>query len=1510
MRSRNSIKSKLSVLESEKNKLTKTLGTLAALVIAIDENNKYESLKEEISVFINKLRENLIDNFQKKSVEKEDQFNYNLKVLKEILKDQSNYSSRFNEILFQNGVYPYWKRHWPTLIPFSYWIVKNVHWKYFNLSNILVVTKSIFNVSKAFIMSYLANPIISMWKSLWFEENQLALLSAKSLDSDLESLQRMVMDFAQQSRYIDHDSQTIGKILTDAKLGDLTFIYKQYEKDIKNPIKSILLGDMLRLILIQIQKSKVDLEIAMTALDKLIKSNEFNLTLMTVIPSFLFIFWSIKKAISFFKNRNNLSKKRILSELTEILGNVERILTKSDGDSEMPLQMYGQLLLDLDVLRRFSKRLKLTEKEIINFNLDIKDLEMLKTLAAARKEAEEAAKIEIQNTRKLQQELIKKIQRPVVKLKQDLLTLQRQREAKYNTFISNQKSFNDRIEALKRRIQNEENNINGLQQGLFDLEGQITSCVNEMGSIKPLVDGIHQEWQVSIERFHKINDQIQSCEDKIKDLEGKLRVGSPLAIEEKIKACNGKREELMNLLEKEDLSFYNYTNDVDLLEKEIRDAEFECESMKNELNGFDQEILSINESRRLQEEFLRDCQRKYDESVQQLDEAKNLLNEDRISLTFKSEFSRREELETERSRLKDEIMRLQSRLEDVESQIVKFDEDVKWHEALNSAERDIEMAKNSYEEAQEIQKYAHSALMSAKDMVSRLSDSIGAKQQEKMTFTGTVNAASDNLNKKRSALDILKANLNQKRSSSDALKAEIERVDEMIHGLNKDLNFHHDNAKIWNSELEDLKNQRDGLKREAEDQCIKNRDLTQREGSLRTQLGNCERNINMLKSKIQSQKLKIDASQRLISSMKNDEQRMLSEQSASFDDSFFTSQEDQIQKAEAAVALENQQKEIVSKTQQLAKIKIKQNPRIFIDQEGMKHTSPKSDQMIADKVLEMLIQQYKTIKNELANKIELLEHFQNLNVIAEETIRDLKTTIAQEQQSRLRIEENYAKLENFIKQRIDLTQLTQNLKFSKEKGTNGSLKLPCNNDGINIHFKKNGKNHQNGCLDDRSEIFGPFKNNSNECKNAPNTKTGYPQCETTPVIINAGNESTEKIAMTNTLVADTTDTSLNKTFIEMPRIVEESSIYETNQAQRSHKNVSRANSPNLLDDSCNESDLETSENFVLSEIEIFKLKEDKKSHDIKVPWKDWVTMLQLILANKEFLLFKTDESVQSRLIKAILSTNAPIERILNKLWMEEKDLKSIANICFLIKISIIMHQEASQLESLGYFVNNIVRTFGRKKIFVVFLDLIILISDNDLSRCFKKETVEALVNHTLYNTNLHIKQNLEKLNSKKERLMSLSFHSLSKYLNVSNVDKPPDLRSIITRNVHKIISSMKKHPKLKRKKLRLVRDTVTLASLLGSGDFCLASELEIELKGFLESINSRNDKKVISLILIGQLGNEGFISQHLPQYLGNSSWIISLATAISLRRIKNETDVSIRLWLQNLSKEHMKKLQV
>ena len=110
------------------------------------------------------------------------------------------------------------------------------------------------------------------------EDSEIAIMSKESLQGDRASLERMVVDFA-----IDNANTSSGARLTDAEVadirakvgeGDLTPVLRAYERDLRRPFMGTIKGDLIRALLIQIQKTKVDVEVAVGGIDNLLRSQE------------------------------------------------------------------------------------------------------------------------------------------------------------------------------------------------------------------------------------------------------------------------------------------------------------------------------------------------------------------------------------------------------------------------------------------------------------------------------------------------------------------------------------------------------------------------------------------------------------------------------------------------------------------------------------------------------------------------------------------------------------------------------------------------------------------------------------------------------------------------------------------------------------------------------------------------------------------------------------------------------------------------------------------------------------------------------------------------------------------------------------------------------------------------------------------------------------------------------------------------------------------------------------
>ena len=213
------------------------------------------------------------------------------------------------------------------------------------------------------------------------KDSEVAIMSKESLKGDRDSLERMVVDFA-----IDHpeasdygtgglSEEQISKIRAKVKEGDLTPVLRAYEKDLRSPLKGTVRGDLVRTLLIQVQKTKVDVEVAISGIDALLKSQELVFGFVGLTPGVLVCFAAFRYLGGAFGNRRGLKQGRRAGRTVRILRNIDRILTFATPTQNNLLSYkdHGLLLCEVHVLRQAAHQLLPGEIER-DFLEDVGDL--------------------------------------------------------------------------------------------------------------------------------------------------------------------------------------------------------------------------------------------------------------------------------------------------------------------------------------------------------------------------------------------------------------------------------------------------------------------------------------------------------------------------------------------------------------------------------------------------------------------------------------------------------------------------------------------------------------------------------------------------------------------------------------------------------------------------------------------------------------------------------------------------------------------------------------------------------------------------------------------------------------------------------------------------------------------------------------------------------------------------------------------------------------------------------
>jgi hypothetical protein len=198
-------------------------------------------------------------------------------------------------------------------------------------------------------------------------------MGAQSLSSDLDSLERMVLSFAKDSGVNNQcDLEMIG---SKALQGDLKFVLESYEQDLRSPIYSITTGTLIRPLLIQIQKAKVDAALALSALDTLLRSNELNFAFLAVLPVLGIVGLSISWARGRLINWSGSGKTYLKALMQKSLRSIEKEFNRNPHSSNhMHPESYGHVLVDLTLLKRTGAKL-LQPIDYVEFLNDLEHLE-------------------------------------------------------------------------------------------------------------------------------------------------------------------------------------------------------------------------------------------------------------------------------------------------------------------------------------------------------------------------------------------------------------------------------------------------------------------------------------------------------------------------------------------------------------------------------------------------------------------------------------------------------------------------------------------------------------------------------------------------------------------------------------------------------------------------------------------------------------------------------------------------------------------------------------------------------------------------------------------------------------------------------------------------------------------------------------------------------------------------------------------------------------------------------
>ncbi|CDK29455.1 unnamed protein product [Kuraishia capsulata CBS 1993] len=249
-------------------------------------------------------------------------------------------------------------RYWVStalIVLYAPALIKNVVSEWDEL--VLFFKHNVVGTLVGFWNNWIISPLNNIFATVRHDDNsRIAIMSKQSLESDLSSLERMVTDYSLANISLagqELDPRlALATVQENVKNGDITIVMRKYEQDLKSPVKSIIMGDMLTNLLIQIQKAKVDGTVAISGIDKILKSQELVFGVVAASPSLLVVYWVLRSVESYIRTGYvyRFSRDRKLLVL-QSLNNIERLLNLALHDDAINFENSGMLLLELITLR-------------------------------------------------------------------------------------------------------------------------------------------------------------------------------------------------------------------------------------------------------------------------------------------------------------------------------------------------------------------------------------------------------------------------------------------------------------------------------------------------------------------------------------------------------------------------------------------------------------------------------------------------------------------------------------------------------------------------------------------------------------------------------------------------------------------------------------------------------------------------------------------------------------------------------------------------------------------------------------------------------------------------------------------------------------------------------------------------------------------------------------------------------------------------------------------------------
>ncbi|PBK74841.1 NCA2-domain-containing protein [Armillaria solidipes] len=250
---------------------------------------------------------------------------------------------------------------WPKLLLIPPLVAYTVRSLYASRTSLVQMALDAHETVRSFILGWLVEPCLDIIHTVRARGEDGVIVLKEGVAADLESLERMTISLAKD--HLHYGPDKLAELSKQVKLGDITPVLKLYENDIRSPLRSVITGNLLRTLFIQVQKAKVDIDQALFGIDKLLKSQELTFAFVGVAPAFGIVYLLggyLSRVWAGGRGRGRYGGKHKRTSVWFIMRRIERLLTSGPqhttyGQGVSPLTA-GLLLVSVAYLRAYGEK--------------------------------------------------------------------------------------------------------------------------------------------------------------------------------------------------------------------------------------------------------------------------------------------------------------------------------------------------------------------------------------------------------------------------------------------------------------------------------------------------------------------------------------------------------------------------------------------------------------------------------------------------------------------------------------------------------------------------------------------------------------------------------------------------------------------------------------------------------------------------------------------------------------------------------------------------------------------------------------------------------------------------------------------------------------------------------------------------------------------------------------------------------------------------------------------------